>query len=223
MTKENWGNCLKDQCFWPDSPVCMPAALDRVSQQASVSGETYIRYEDTYWTQIDSGVNPRATRRSFQDVLFDIAGTQRLKSVGLRRSTQPDKTTRILQNARMGGFRVLIYTQEGHVVGIMPHETGGWTIEDSTQPIDLDPLVYNSAEIHEILYKGTHADRKGGKWKGRRQSNILLFPPEPKALIMQSLEEGSIGRNLTSMVYSYSGDVSNEDVIPDLSQATVSI
>lgn len=151
-----------------DSPTCLVAALQGISDKNELPDEIYHEYEEAFWKQHFEGANSKNSRIMIKKVL-EAAGGSSYKGFSEKRARNAQECKNILDNARKGGRRVIIYTLSGHVVGLRPI-SGGWKMVGSWTPIP-GSTVLTSLQVFKHLYIPT---RKAGK----SCSNIISINPE---------------------------------------------
>jgi len=171
MTRANYLDLLGKGYTGPNTDTCFPAALDNTSERHNVSASGYLSYELKFLITDMDGVNPKRTREMTRDILSEV-GVGSLKGVSTKHSSTPQETEEILENARQGGRRVIVYTEDDHVVGLRP-VNGGWRFVGNRTPVNTSNIL-ESQEVHQ------HLAHPKERFRGKRAPNIVSLPPEPK-------------------------------------------
>lgn len=158
--------------------TCFAAAAQGISDTHTISDETYSAYEAALLEQILEGSNAKRTREILRTVLRDAGGSS-YEGFSRKRARSLEETVKILENARQGGRRVIIYTEERHVVGLRA-VSGGWRMVGVRTPVD-SQTVLTSAEVFEHLFIPSYigSDKKR-RFAGKLPCNILTLNPERK-------------------------------------------
>jgi|GEM_PF-5997185 len=152
------------------TPTCFPAALDLISDNNDVPPWIYQFYTQKYKEYHEGNRSPKLAKETMNTVLTTVDGGK-LKDVAERRARSEDETEEILEKAKIGGRRVVIFTEKNHVVGLKPIDErwiliGTWTPKNSFG-------IYSSREVFRFL---AQPKRQNGKLL----PNILLIKPEKK-------------------------------------------
>lgn len=156
-----------------DLPVCLPAAVDGVSR-ADLTVDGYNKHIKLFEEQVQLGPSYRRAKIAWRNVLEAVGSGTSIRSLSNRATRTLEETDRALKGAREGGRRVVIFTNDQHVVGLRPVH-GGWKAEGSSTPFQ-EGEVLTVEEIHSRLAKplrryGVH---------GKLAPNIVTLPSEPK-------------------------------------------
>ena len=161
----------KEDVSGPYTATCFPAAVDLVSNNHSLDASVYCEYEDAWDEQYYNGPSAKRTRTAIKQVL-ESAGGSSYKGISEKRSKTEEHTEQILDNAREGGRRVLVYTEIGHIVALRP-VSRGWRMLGTHTPVESDEVL-TSREIHSFLAQAPSNIR----CKGKPCSNIITLNPE---------------------------------------------
>jgi len=174
MTIENFRDLKEKGITGPHRATCFVGALDSVSNFQSASEKTYLEYENAFWKQELNGLNTRHTRETIRKVLADFGGSS-LKGTSAKRARTPEETKKILDSARQGGRRILVYTEEHHVVGLRP-VSHGWRMVGTRLPEGISSdQVLTSEEIFD------HLDQPSRLLQRQKPTpNIITFSSESK-------------------------------------------
>ena len=77
------------------------------------------------------------------------------------------ETKKILENAKQGGFKIILCTQSLHVVGLEALPNGNWQMVGNGLPTK-DELT--SEEVFHYLHLSKTSKKR------RKESNIYIFP-----------------------------------------------
>lgn len=171
MTLENYRIAKSRGVTGPETPTCFPAALDSISSIQSASDEVYYKYWGAYVDQAENGVNNKRSREHYRYVLSEFGVTSLKGFIGKRAKNKSD-TKRILENAKKGGWRVIIRTEDEHAVGLR-NTSDGWRMVGTWTPAKAEDR-FTSEEIFHFLFQ----DKK--KVGGKPVANMVLVAPEKK-------------------------------------------
>jgi hypothetical protein len=180
MKKPNGVERLKkliDQNVTGDlSSTCFPAAAQAISNNHEISPEVFYNYFEALWDQFVEGPNPKRTRETIRDVLETVGGSS-YKGLSIKRAKNVSECKRILDNAKIGGRRVIIYVSRSSTVGLRP-VSGGWRMVGLRTPVPSDQVL-TSSKVFEYLYvPTTNGDKR--RFAGKLPCNIITLNPEKK-------------------------------------------
>ena len=170
MTLESFRQKVKKGVTGQDSPTCLPAAVDAVSDRYSLSGETYDHYAAEYFEQQVHGESTRRTRTEIRRVLEEAGGSSE-KGISEKRIRTPEQLEQALAKALQGGRRVIALIDDNHVVGLRPVRDG-WRMVGTHTPVESDTPL-RPGELFSHLHRPARR-------RGKVQPNFISFNSEPK-------------------------------------------
>ena len=164
---------MKGLAGWYSS-TCLPAAIDYQSQELEFPLWFYHYYNTAFKEQQRYGPDKTRTITVYQTMLQLMLGNKYLKQVTFKRARNQIDATRILDGARVGGYRIVLVVEALHVVGLQPLPNGRWRMVGNGLP------TYQTLTTHEV-FPFLYQPKKGKDKRKRKQHfNIYIFPPDPK-------------------------------------------
>lgn len=150
-----------------DTGTCFVAALELLSLD-SFSDELYRFYQQAFTLQETEGASSKYTKTVLNSVLRSVLEHGGFSSLVKRTAQTFDEFEEVLNKLTKGGFRILIYVEDGHVVGLK-QENQHWKVVGTWAPFDTSELL-STEEIFSYLYIP----------QKRSDANILAVPAERK-------------------------------------------
>jgi len=169
MSIANYRERLADGVAGSSTSTCFVAAVDCVSPKHGISADAYRHYTKVCPEDPTAGVNYRAVRTARRRVLEE-AGVGSFRAVSATRVKTEEDAKRVLDNAREGARRVIVYTGPDHVVGLRP-ANGGWRMVGTSTPVS-SFRVLTSEEVFPYLAQNNARDR------GKPVANVVTLSPE---------------------------------------------
>lgn len=160
-----------------ESSTCFVAAIQGVTHLHEIPDQVFTDYEQAYLQQCFEGVNPKRSRDTIRNVLKE-AGVSSLKGLSIRRARNKGECKRILQRARQGGRRVIIYTQDNHVVGLST-VSEGWRMVGNWTPVSTSSILTDEEIFRYLNVPSKHYNRRR-RVAGKLPCNIITLKPEKK-------------------------------------------
>lgn len=175
MTKENYQNIKKLRDTPASGNVCLPAALDIISEHESMPVSIYEKYNEEY-LRLNQTPNRHDIKSLYRDVLLGLGGVG-LRNFRVHAIDSKNGLAKVLDNARQGGRRPLIYVTPRHVVGVKPEEDETWTLHGTWGPY---PTNTGEAITYEEMFPLVTAPHITIDNKSYKMANVFVFPSENK-------------------------------------------
>jgi len=143
------------------SPTCLVAALD-CQIKHDIPYYVYAKYKQAYIYQCHYGPNKQNTKNAYHMVLKAVTGSTSNKNFIGKMAKSPEQTAKILNNAKQGGKKIIIWVGPTHVVGLC-YTRNGWKMVGN----DLPCIEELSAEG---VFRYLHKARRHNKYR----ENIYL-------------------------------------------------
>ena len=167
MSYLSWSTAVEKCLAGPSSSTCLPSALDCLYPNFEFPLWFYSFYEDAYRDQTKYGANKGRTKSVYTKLIHLLTGSTRTKQIVFKMVKSEDETEVVLQNALIGGWKVIICTQPSHVVGLKSISNKWQMVGNAVETLDL----LTSRQVFKYLYIKRPYPRGTEKCP-----NIYLFP-----------------------------------------------
>jgi len=170
VSKSNWSYAVDKGLAGYFSCTCLPSALDCLYDDFDFPIWFYHFYTKAFLDQQSTRPNKTKTKKVFTTMIKLITKSTRLNQISFKTIRNQEESTSVLQNVRLGGFKVILVTKHLHVVGLKSIGEDRWQFVGNAVPTT-EPIT--TAEVFPFIYQR----RPFRKNKNHKDPNIYIFPP----------------------------------------------